>query len=85
MAILPDIGEEEAAVSPVRFLTRCAPPAVPREDLPDRHIVTASFGVACGTGRELKDFSLIAKADRQLYICKNNGKNCVAASGAIYR
>ena len=85
VAILPDIGEEEARRIAGALLDAVRAAAVPREDLPDRHIVTASFGVACGTGRELKDFSLIAKADRQLYICKNNGKNCVAASGAIYR
>lgn len=85
VAILPDIGEEEARRIAGALLDAVRATAVPREDLPDRHIVTASFGVACGTGRELKDFSLIAKADRQLYICKNNGKNCVAASGAIYR
>ena len=85
VAILPGIGEEEARRIAGALLDAVRAAAVPREDLPDRHIVTASFGVACGTGRELKDFSLIAKADRQLYICKNNGKNCVAASGAIYR
>ena len=85
VAILPDIGEEEARRIAGALLDAVRAVAVPREDLPDRHIVTASFGVACGTGLELKDFSLIAKADRQLYICKNNGKNCVAASGAIYR
>lgn len=85
VAILPDIGEEEARRIAGALLDAVRAAAVPREDLPDRHIVTASFGVACGTGRELKDFSLIAKADRQLYICKNNGKNCVAASGAIYK
>lgn len=85
VVILPDIGEEEARRIAGALLDAVRAAAVPREDLPDRHIVTASFGVACGTGRELKDFSLIAKADRQLYICKNNGKNCVAASGAIYR
>ena len=85
VAILPSIGEEEARRIAGALLDAVRAAAVPREDLPDRHIVTASFGVACGTGRELKDFSLIAKADRQLYICKNNGKNCVAASGAIYR
>lgn len=85
VAILPDIGEEEARRIAGALLDAVRAAAVPREDLLDRHIVTASFGVACGTGRELKDFSLIAKADRQLYICKNSGKNCVAASGAIYR
>lgn len=85
VAILPDIGEEEARRIAGALLDAVRAAAVPREDLLDRHIVTASFGVACGTGLELKDFSLIAKADRQLYICKNNGKNCVAASGAIYR
>lgn len=70
VVILPDIGEEEARRIAGALLDAVRAAAVPREDLPDRHIVTASFGVACGTGRELKDFSLIAKADRQLYICK---------------
>lgn len=53
--------------------------------LPDKSIVTASFGVACGNSRELSDLSVVAKADKQLYVCKNGGKNCVAASGVIYR
>ena len=47
--------------------------------------VTASFGVPCGNSRELSDLSVVAKADKQLYVCKNGGKNCVAASGVIYR
>ena len=53
--------------------------------LPDKSIVTASFGVACGNSRELSDLSVVAKANKQLYVCKNGGKNCVAASGVIYR
>lgn len=52
---------------------------------PPKRIVTASFGVACGTGAELGDLSIIAKADRQLYVCKNGVKDCVAAGGEIYR
>ena len=47
VVILPDIGEEEARrIAGALLDARAA--AVPREDLPDRHIVTASFGVACG-------------------------------------
>ena len=85
VAILPDIAEEEARRIAGELLAAVRAAAVPRSDLPDKSIVTASFGVACGTGRELSDLSVVAKADKQLYVCKNGGKNCVAASGVIYR
>ncbi len=85
VAILPDIAEEEARRIAGELLAAVRAAAVPRSDLPDKSIVTASFGVACGTSRELSDLSVVAKADKQLYVCKNGGKNCVAASGVIYR
>ena len=58
--------------------------AIAREDLPDKSIVTASFEVACGSTKELSDLSVITKADRQLYVGKNGGKDCVAANDVIY-
>lgn len=85
VAILPDIAEEEARRIAGELLAAVRAAAVPRSDLPDKSIVTASFGVACGNSRELSDLSVVAKADKQLYVCKNGGKNCVAASGVIYR
>lgn len=85
VVVLPDIGEDEARRVAGTLLDAVRAAAVPRDDLPDRHIVTASFGVACGTSRELRDLSVITKADKQLYVCKNGGKNCVAAGGVIYR
>ena len=85
VVILPGVGEEAACRIAGTLLDAVRGAAVPREDLPDRHIVTASFGVACGTGRELKDLSVLAKADRELYVCKKNGKDRVAAGGVIYR
>ena len=59
--------------------------AIPREDLEGQSIVTATFGVACGTAEQLKDMSIITMADKQLYLGKSNGKNCVAANGEIYK
>ena len=85
VAVLPDISAEEACRIACDLLAAVRAAAVPRSDLPDKRIVTASFGVACGTSRELSDLSVVAKADKQLYVCKNGGKNCVAASGVIYR
>ena len=85
VVILPGVGEEAACRIAGTLLDAVRGAAVPREDLPDRHIVTASFGVACGTGQELEDLSVIAKADRELYVCKKNGKDCAAAGGVIYR
>ncbi len=84
VAILPDIAEEARRIAG-ELLAAVRAAAVPRSDLPDKSIVTASFGVACGNSRELSDLSAVAKADKQLYVCKNGGKNCVAASGVIYR
>lgn len=85
VVILPDIAEDEARLIASELLNAVRAAAVPRNDLPGTDIVTASFGVACGTGEELNSLSIIAKADKQLYVSKNGGKNCVAAGGIIYR
>ena len=83
--ILPDIDETEARVTACELLKTVRSVNIPRDDLPNRNIVTASFGVACGTSEELHNISIIAKADKQLYISKNSNKNCVAANGVIYK
>ncbi len=85
VVVLPDVAEDEARRIAGELLAAVRAAAIPREDLPDKSIVTASFGVACGSSRELRDLSVIAKADRQLYICKNSGKDCVSASDVIYK
>lgn len=85
VVILPDTGEEEARLIASELLEAVRAAAVPRNDLPNHNIVTASFGVACGAAEELNYLSIMAKADKQLYLCKSSGKNCVAASGVIYR
>ena len=82
--ILPYISEDEAVLIANELLGAVRSTAIPRDDLPGTGIVTASFGVACGTSAELKNLSIITKADEQLYICKNNSKGCVAANGIIY-
>lgn len=85
IAVLPDTDEDEAQRVASELLGAVRGAAIPRDDLPGKSIVTASFGVACGTSGELKNLSLIAKADKQLYVGKNGGKDCVAANGVIYR
>lgn len=85
VVILPDIAEDEARQIASELLSAVRAAAVPRDDLPGTDIVTASFGVACGTAEELNSLSIITKADKQLYVSKNSGKNCVAAGGVIYR
>ena len=85
VVILPDTNEDEARLIASELLEAVRDAAVPRNDLPDQNIVTASFGVACGSAEELNYLSIMAKADKQLYICKSSGKNCVAANGVIYR
>ena len=82
--VLPNATEDEARRVACQMLEAVRAAAIPRTDLPDRSIVTASFGVACGTKDELRDLSLAVKADKQLYLCKSGGKNCVAAGGALY-
>ena len=84
VVLLPDVEEGEACRIAGELLGAVRAAAIAREDLPDRRVVTASFGVACGTKDELRDLSLAVKADKQLYLCKNGGKNCVAAGGALY-
>lgn len=85
IAVLPDTYEDGARLIASELLGAVRSAAIPRDDLPGKSIVTASFGVACGTSGELKNLSLIAKADKQLYVGKNGGKDCVAANGVIYR
>ena len=85
VVILPDVAEEEARILACELLEAVRSIAIPRNDVPGMSIVTASFGVACGTSEELNDLSIMVKADKQLYVGKENGKNCVAASGVIYR
>ena len=82
--VLPNATEDEARRVACQLLEAVRAAAIPRTDLPDRRIVTASFGVACGTKDELRDLSLAVKADKQLYLCKSGGKNCVAAGGTLY-
>ncbi len=83
--ILPDTSEDEARLIAGKLLEAVRAAAILRDDLPGKNIITASFGVACGTGEELGSLSLISKADKQLYICKNSGKDSVAAGGVIYK
>ena len=85
VVILPDADEVEARRVAAELLSAVRAAAIPRADLPGRSIVTASFGVACGSGAELKDLSVIAKADQQLYLCKSNGKDGVAAGDTVYK
>ena len=85
VVILPDADEEEARCVAVELLGAVRAAAISRDDLPGRSIVTASFGVACGSCAELNDLSLVAKADKQLYLCKSGGKDCAAAGDTIYR
>lgn len=82
--ILPDFAEDEAGSFACELLEAVRGAAIARSDLPGSSIVTASFGVACGTSEELSNLSIMSKADLQLYICKNGGRNCVAANGVIY-
>lgn len=85
VVLLPDVEEGEACRIAGELLGAVRAAAIAREDLPDKSIVTASFGVACGSAKELSDLSVITKADRQLYVGKNGGKNCVAANDKIYK
>ena len=84
VVILPNASEEKTLSIAKKFLKAVRDAAIPRADLPGKSIVTASFGVACGASGELKNLSVITEADRQLYVCKNGGKDCVAANGIIF-
>lgn len=83
--ILPNMAEKEARFLASELLDAVRGAAIAREDLPDKSIVTASFGVASGTNEALRDLSLISEADKQLYVSKNSGRDCVAACGVLYR
>lgn len=83
--VLPDAGEIHARVIAGELLGAVRAAAIPRDDLKEQSIVTATFGVACGTAEQLEDMSIITMADKQLYLGKNSGKNCVAANGKIYK
>lgn len=83
--VLPDAGEIHARVIAGELLDVVRAAAIPRDDLKEQSIVTATFGVACGTAEQLEDMSIITMADKQLYLGKNSGKNCVAANGKIFK
>ena len=83
--ILPNMAEMEARFLASELLDAVRGAAIAREDLPGKSIVTASFGVASGTNEALRDLSLISEADKQLYVSKNSGRDCVAACGVLYR
>ena len=85
VVILPNVAEDAARRIACELLDAVRKAGIVRGDLPGRRVVTASFGVACGTGEELRDYSLIAEADKQLYICKNGEKDCVAVNGAVFQ
>ena len=85
VVILPNVAEDAARRIACDLLDAVRKAGIVRGDLPGRRVVTASFGVACGTGEELRDYSLIAEADKQLYICKNGEKDCVAVNGAVFQ
>ena len=85
VVILPDAEENEAVRVSLEMLGAIRSAAISRNDLPQKNILTASFGVSSGTKEELSDLSLLMKADKQLYISKNSGKNSVAASNKIYK
>lgn len=82
--ILPDTDEENVKKLAEELLEAVRAVAIPRSDLPNSNTVTASFGVACGSSDELNALLLVAKADKQLYISKTVGKNCVTFSDVTY-
>lgn len=84
VTILPGAGKDEAHKTACELLEAVRSAAILREDVQGKSIVTASFGIACGTSEDLKDFSLINEADRQLYIAKSGGKDCIAENGEVF-
>ena len=57
--------------------------AIPHCGAPDTAVVTVSFGVAAVVdGREADVQSLLADADRALYVAKSRGRNRVVLAGA---
>lgn len=82
--ILPNADESAAVRKSLEMLEAIRSAAILRDDLAKENIVTASFGVAYGTTEELNNLSILFKADRQLYVSKNSGKNSVAASNVLY-
>ena len=72
VALLPDVEEGEDCRIAGELLGAVRAAAIAREDLPDK------------SAKELSDLSVITKADRQLYVGKNGGKDCVAANDVIY-
>ena len=50
----------------------------------DRGVLTITCGVAMEPGSELDDKDFVVRADRQLYLGKGNGRNCVVYEGQLY-
>ena len=85
VVLLPEVGEEEVCRVARQLMEAVRAAAIPRGDIPGRDTVTVSFGVASGCCAELRDRSLMAQADRQLYLCKSSGKDCFAVGGKVLR
>lgn len=79
--IMPDIDEDHAVAFPNQLRQKVVDLAIPHEHSSCSEVVTMSFGIAftAMTNRKMSKEDLLTAADEQLYIAKNQGRNCVSA------
>jgi two-component system sensor histidine kinase/response regulator len=79
--IMPDIDEEHAVDFANKLRQKIEILAIPHEFSSCSEKVTMSFGVAYTSmgDTEMSKEDLLTAADEQLYIAKNQGRNCVSA------
>jgi diguanylate cyclase (GGDEF)-like protein len=79
--IMPDIDEDHAVAFTNQLRQKVVDLAIPHEHSSCSEVVTMSFGIAftAMTNRKMSKEDLLTAADEQLYIAKNQGRNCVSA------
>ncbi|WGS53801.1 sensor domain-containing diguanylate cyclase [Paraburkholderia sp. D15] len=82
--VLPNTGSEAARQVAERCRDRLCAAEIAHERSPFRQTVTASFGVGSVIPRESDDpVAFVNLVDTQLYLAKDNGRDCIAAVNRV--
>ncbi|MBP5091360.1 MAG: GGDEF domain-containing protein [Bacilli bacterium] len=85
VVVRPNVTEEEMVEMGLDILKAIRDENISRDDIDGVDRVSVSIGVSVSMLEKEIAYEPMKKSDDQLYIGKNNGKNCVVAGGKIYR
>lgn len=85
VAVLLDTSGDEAVEIGMKIRDSISSAHIARNDIEHGGRITVTVGCSQEKIRESLSHEYIVAADRQLYIGKNDGKNCVVFNGKIYR